>query len=75
VYGPDGADLGPIAPVLAGSAAAPAARERIRLIVDANRAYVSGPAEGVVLEVDYRDGARIARTFDELDPQSLEQVG
>jgi hypothetical protein len=75
VFGPDGADLGTSAPVLAGSAADPAARERIRLIVDANRAYVSGPAEGVVLEVDYRDGARIARTFDELDPQSLEQVG
>ena len=50
-------------------------RSQIQLVVDANRAYVSGPAEGIVLEVDYRDGARIARTFDGLDPRFLQQVG
>lgn len=75
VFGPDGGDLGTSEPLLAGSVADPFARDRVRLIVDANRAYVSGPVEGVVLEVDYRDGARIARTFDGLDPQFFEQVG
>lgn len=75
VFGPDGADRGTSAPLLAGSTAGGADRDRLRLLVDANRAYVSGPAEGVVLEVDYRDGARIARTFDGLDPEFLERVG
>lgn len=75
VFGSDGADLGTGGPLLAGSTADQVARSRIRLMVDANRAYVSGPVEGLVLEVDYRDGGRIARTFDGLDPQFFEQVG
>jgi hypothetical protein len=75
VFDADGTDVGTSAPLLASSTAGPATRERIGLMVDANRAYVSGPAEGVILEVDYRDGARIARTFDGADPQFFEQVG
>ena len=74
-FGPDGADLGTSEPLLAASVADPATRSQIQLVVDANRAYVSGPAEDIVLEVDYRDGARIARTFDGLDPRFLQQVG
>ena len=35
----------------------------IELTVDANRAYVNAPAENAVYEIDYADGARIARTF------------
>jgi len=34
------------------------------LEVDAQRAYVSSPADGLVHEIAYADGARIARTFD-----------
>ncbi|GLK16572.1 hypothetical protein [Herbiconiux flava] len=32
--------------------------------VDADRAYVNAPSAGTVLEIDYRDRARIARTLD-----------
>ena len=74
-FGPDGADLGTSEPLLAASVADPATRSQIQLVADANRAYVSGPAEDIVLEVDYRDGARIARTFNGLDPRFLQQVG
>ena len=36
----------------------------IALTVDANRAYLNAPAEGVVYEIDYADGARIARVLE-----------
>ncbi|QNG18650.1 ABC transporter [Rhodococcus triatomae] len=34
------------------------------VVVGGNRAYVADPAAEVVLEIDYRDGARVARTLD-----------
>ncbi|CAM3223729.1 hypothetical protein PSET11_01560 [Arthrobacter ulcerisalmonis] len=49
-------------PVLAASLANPDAG-KITLTVDAQRAYVSSPAEGVVYEIDYADNARVARTL------------
>lgn len=61
--------------VLAESVADPATASQIRLIVDAQRAYVSDPAGNRILEIDYRDGARIARTFDVPAADFLEQVG
>ncbi len=75
VFGADGSERATSEPVLAASASDADARRHIRLVVDAQRAYVSGPLEGVVLEIDYRDGARIARTFDAIDPLFVEQVG
>jgi hypothetical protein len=58
-----GATVAASAPLLAGSAADPSLRGGITLAVDANRAYLNGPAEGTVLEIDYADGARVAREF------------
>ena len=34
------------------------------LIADQQRAYLSAPAEGLLVEIDFADGARIARTFE-----------
>jgi hypothetical protein len=34
------------------------------LEVDADRAYVNAPRASTVLEIDYRDSARIARTLE-----------
>ena len=36
----------------------------VDLVVDQERAYLNVPAEGVVHEIDYADGARIARTLE-----------
>lgn len=55
-----GAELGASEPVLA---AAIAAGETPTIELDASRAYVPVAADGTVLEVDYADGARIARTL------------
>lgn len=38
-------------------------RHAVDLIVDQERAYVNDPSRGVVHEVDYADGARVARTL------------
>lgn len=40
----------------------------VSLVVDENRAYVNDPAAGVVLEIDYADGGRIARTIETSTP-------
>jgi hypothetical protein len=42
------------------------------LVVDAQRAYLTAPETGLVYEIDYRDGARIAR---ELAPAAGLAVG
>lgn len=34
------------------------------LVADQQRAYLSGPAERTLFEIDFADGARVARTFD-----------
>lgn len=36
----------------------------VHLTVDADRAYLNAPAEAVIYEIDYADGARIARTIE-----------
>ncbi|GAB2528523.1 ABC transporter [Paramicrobacterium agarici] len=38
--------------------------ESVTLVVDGQRAYLNAPAEGVVYEIAYADGARIARTLE-----------
>ncbi|WP_150307451.1 ABC transporter [Planctomonas psychrotolerans] len=38
------------------------------LIADQQRAYLSGPSEHRLFEIDFADGARIARTFDTTTP-------
>lgn len=44
--------------------------------VGGTRAYVSDPSANTVTEVDYRDGGRIARTFDlDFSPASIGVVG
>lgn len=75
VFDATGATLAVTEPVLAESVANPLAKSHVRLIVDAQRAYVSDPAQNRVLEIDYRDNARIARTFTVSDATFLEQVG
>lgn len=52
VFGPDGAERGATDPI---------ASEGSTLVVDAQRAYLSSPEAGVVYEIDYADGARVAR--------------
>jgi hypothetical protein len=60
-----GTTLAATEPLLPGTLAAadPATRAGVELTVDAGRAYLNAPLEGVVYEIDYADGARIARTF------------
>jgi len=46
------------------------------LTVDGQRAYLNDPAAAVVHEIDYADGARIARTLDTpTSPAFLSEVG
>ena len=62
--GATGATIAATGPLLAATVADPALLAGVELTVDANRAYVNAPAEGAVFEIDYADGARVARTFD-----------
>ncbi|MDX2358372.1 ABC transporter [Dietzia sp. PP-33] len=50
--------------VLAEAVANPETAAGIELTVDRERAYVNDPASGVILEIDYRGDARIARTLE-----------
>lgn len=70
-----GATVACTEPLLAASVTDPALRDRVRLTVDAQFAYVTDPATGAVHELDHRDGIRLARTFSDLDPWYLQQVG
>jgi len=63
VYGPDGSERGATGPI---------ADDASTLVVDIQRAYLTAPASGVVYEIDYRDGARVAR---ELTPAEGLAVG
>ncbi|GGF47163.1 lipoprotein [Microbacterium sorbitolivorans] len=63
VYGPDGSERGATEPI---------ADEASTLVVDIQRAYLTAPESGLVYEIDYRDGARIAR---ELAPAAGLAVG
>ena len=59
-----GATVAATAPLLAATVADPALLAGVELTVDATRAYLNAPAEGLVFEIDYADGARVARTFE-----------
>jgi len=46
------------------------------LIADQQRAYLSAPAEQRLYEIDFADGARIARTFETpTAPQFVAETG
>ena len=62
--GETGDTIAATAPVLADTVADPALLAGVELTVDANRAYVNGPAEGAIFEIDYADDARVARTLE-----------
>lgn len=50
--------------------------DRVDLQVDADRAYVNVPGRSEVVEIDYADGARVARTFPtEVVPVHLAETG
>lgn len=51
-------------PLVAASLADPDLAGGVTLVVDQNRAYLNGPAEQMMWEIDPADGARIARTFE-----------
>jgi hypothetical protein len=61
-------------PLLAASVADPLLRDRVQLLVAARHAYVTDPATGDVHEIDHGDG-RVTRTFGDLDPWFIQQVG
>jgi hypothetical protein len=50
-------------PLMPATVADPALAGKVELTVDGQRAYVNAPAEGLVYEIDYADGARVARTL------------
>ncbi|SEE75172.1 hypothetical protein SAMN04489740_2417 [Arthrobacter alpinus] len=60
-------------PLMPKTLASPELTGKVELTVDGGRAYVSAPAEGVVFEIDFADGARIARTL-ELPTQPVHLV-
>ena len=74
VLAADGSELARTDPLLAASAADPALRDRVQLIVDARHAYVTDPATGAVHEIDHRDGT-VTRTFADLDSRYVQLVG
>jgi len=55
----------PLLPATLAAAAAGSAGllDGVELTVDAGRAYLNAPAEGLVYEIDFADSARIARSF------------
>lgn len=59
--GTDGSVIAETEPLVAQSVAAGKAPT---LVADQQRAYLSGPSEQKLFEIDYADGARVARTFD-----------
>jgi hypothetical protein len=58
-----GAIVAATAPLLAATVADAELLAGVELTVDTARAYINAPAEGLVYEIDYADGARIAREF------------
>ncbi|WAC67053.1 hypothetical protein OVA14_04655 [Agrococcus sp. SL85] len=70
-----GAPIGASEPLLAGALADPEAAEALSLEVDASRAYVPDATSDAVFEVDYADGARIARTLALPSPLHLVEAG
>jgi hypothetical protein len=75
IMGDDGAVLARTEPLVAASLADPASLDRVQLIVDAQHAYLTDPAAGAVYELDHADDLRLVRTFTDLDPWFVQQVG
>lgn len=69
VWDATGAELG------RASAAAGDVDETLRLTVDTDRAYLRGADPDSVLEIDFRDSARVARTLDIPSVRHLAEVG
>lgn len=61
--GDSGLPLAATEPLLAGAPSDPDLAGAISLTVDAQRAYVNAADAGVAYEIDYADGARIARSL------------
>ncbi|WP_261164200.1 ABC transporter [Microbacterium sp. Marseille-Q6965] len=59
-----GAELALTEPVVAGAPLDAGSPRAAHLTVDAERAYVTSPTDGIVSEIAYADGARVARTFE-----------
>lgn len=71
--GDDGALIAETPPLVAESLSGGATP---RLIADQQRAYLSAPTERLLYEIDYADGARIARTFEtDTDPAFVAETG
>ncbi|MBT2484698.1 MULTISPECIES: ABC transporter [unclassified Microbacterium] len=66
--GADGAVLAETAPLTAESLAGGA---QPTLVADQQRAYLSAPTEQRLYEIDYADGARVARTFETSTPPAF----
>ena len=68
----------PLLPATLAAAANGAATllDGVELTVDAGRAYLNAPAEGLVHEIDFADSARIARSFPiDGEPRFLAETG
>lgn len=63
------------APLVAASLADPELAAGVTFIVDQNRAYLNGPAEDMMWEIDAADDARIARVFETASPLHLAGTG
>lgn len=63
-------------PLVADSSADPQRRAGIALTVDQHRAYLNGPAENKLFEIDFADNARVARVFDTpAEPRLMVETG
>ena len=66
----------PLLPATLAADGAEALLAGVELTVDASRAYLNAPADGLVYEIDFADGARIARTFPiDGEPRFLAETG
>ena len=59
-----GGTLATTGPLLPETLADPALLQGVELIADQQRAYLNAPAERRLHEIDFADGARLARSFD-----------
>lgn len=74
--GDSGEQTGHTEPLLAQTLSDPTLAAGVTIEVDAHRAYVNDPAGSRVLEIDYRDGARVARELAvPVRPRFLAEVG
>ncbi|MGO2684415.1 MAG: hypothetical protein ACTIAA_09340 [Microbacterium sp.] len=62
-------------PLVAASLADPDLAAGVTFVVDQQRAYLNGPAEQTMWEIDPADGARVSRTFENAEPLHLAGTG